>query len=120
MADIEPGGDIVICRVYDVNQDRDQDLLRVRIPLQGHMTKEWLRWYQRLARVKDVPARAEDLTDRSWIDVRVPAHAEPEKLRAILDSARDLIAEADMAAEQPPAMAEAEAAVREWWATQSV
>ncbi len=39
MADIEPGGDIVIRRIYDVNQDRDQDLLRVRIPLQGHMTR---------------------------------------------------------------------------------
>src|SRR5712691_2127202 len=110
MADIEPGGDIVIRRIYDVNQDRDQDLLRVRIPLQGHMTRNGFGGTSGWHGLKDVPARAEDLPDRSWIDVRVPAHAEPEKLRAILDSARDLIAEADMAAEQPPAMAEAEAA----------
>jgi len=36
----------------------------------------------------------------------------------MLDTARNLIAEADAAAEQPPATAYAEAAVREWWARQ--
>ena len=36
----------------------------------------------------------------------------------MLDTARSLIAEADAAAEQPPATAYAEAAVREWWGRQ--
>ena len=35
---------------------------------------------------------------------------------AIMDAARALIAEADAAAQRPPATAKAEAIVREWWA----
>jgi len=45
----------------------------------------------------------------------MPASSDHGKVAATLDAARVLIADAD-AAERPPATANAEAGVRDWWA----
>jgi hypothetical protein len=58
---------------------------------------------------------AQDLPDRSYILVRLPAALDRAVLRSVLSAAGELIAEAD-AAEQVPEAAETEAIVREWWA----
>ena len=57
MTDIDPGAEISIGRCYDVDQDHDRDDLVVRIPLAERVDQDWIRWYQRLARVKGVSAR---------------------------------------------------------------
>jgi len=119
MTDIEPNADVVVGHAYDV-KDRDKDHLRVTIPLAGHVSQDWIRWYQRLARVKGLAAHAEDRPDRSWVIVHVPAYVERDIIRARLDSARALMAETDAAVERPRPMAETEFAVREWWSEQSV
>jgi hypothetical protein len=60
---------------------------------------------------------AQDLADRSWIVVRLPAGLDRAVVQSVLNTAGELIAEAD-AAEQAPQAAETEATVREWWARQ--
>ncbi len=57
MTDIDPGAEISIGRCYDVDQDHDRDDLVVRIPLAERVDQDWIRWYQRLARVKGIGAR---------------------------------------------------------------
>src|SRR5258707_9151028 len=52
MTDIDPGAEISIGRSYDVNQDHDGV-----VPLAERLDREWIRWYQRLARVKGIGAR---------------------------------------------------------------
>jgi hypothetical protein len=118
MTEIEPGADIVISHVYDVGHDRDQDHLVVRIPLAGHVDQDWVRWYQRLAHVKGIAARADDHPDRGQVIVEVPGFIERDNICALLDAARALITETDAAVERPPPMAEAEHVVREWWSEQ--
>src|SRR5258706_5255133 len=44
-------------RSYDVNQDHDGDHLVVSIALAERVDQDWIRWYQRLARVKGIGAR---------------------------------------------------------------
>jgi hypothetical protein len=108
MTDIDQDADI---KVY-----RGDDHVAVRIPLAGQVAHEWLRSFQKLARAKDLPAPAEEMPDRAWIVVRVPARFERQDVVAMMDATRALINAAD-AAEQSP-VAEAEAVVREWWAGQ--
>ena len=110
MTDIDPGADIEI--------NHGEEHVAARIPLAGQVTSDWLRYYQKLARARDLPAEAVEVPGRAWIVVRVPASDDHDEVLAMLDTARTLIAEADAAAEQPPATAYAEAAVREWWARQ--
>jgi len=118
MTDIELNADVAIHHAYDV-KDRDKDHLRVRIPLDGHVSLDWIRWYQRLARVRGIAAHAEDQPDRSWVIVDVPAYVERDRIRALMDNARGLMAETDAAVERPPPMAETEFVVRDWWSEQS-
>jgi len=107
MTDIDPEADIEFHSV--------DGHVTVRVPLAGLVTSEWLGCYQELARATDVPAQAQARRGRAWIVVRVPASSDEGEVVAALDAARALIAEAD-AAERPPATAEAEAIVRQWWA----
>jgi hypothetical protein len=60
VTDIDPGAEISIGRSYDVNH-HNKDQLVVRIPLAERVGQDWIRWCQRLARVKGISARAEDL-----------------------------------------------------------
>src|SRR5262249_21239433 len=53
------------------------------------------------------------------VTVEVPGYIERDRIRALLDTARALLSEADEATNKPPPMAEAEYAVREWWSQQS-
>jgi hypothetical protein len=110
MTDIDPGADIEI--------NHGEEHLTAQIPLAGRVTNDWLRHYQKLAWARDLPAEAVELPGRAWIVVRVPASDDHDEVLAMLDTARNLIAEADAVAEQPPATAYAEAAVREWWGRQ--
>jgi hypothetical protein len=119
MTDIDPGAEIRIGHLYDVHQDRDKDHLVVRIPLAEHVDPDWIRWYCRLARVKGIPARPEDLPEGGMVSVDVPGYVDRESIGELLDTARALLSEADAAVERPPPMAEAEYAVREWWSQQS-
>jgi len=57
VTDIDPGAEISIGRCYDVDQDHERDHLVVRIPLAERVDQDWIRWYQRLARVKGISAR---------------------------------------------------------------
>lgn len=118
VTDIDPGAKISIGRSYDVNEDHDRDHLVVRIPLAERVDQDCIRWYQRLARVKGISARAEDLPERNSVRIDVPGYIAPDRIRALLDTARALFRDADAALEKPPPMAEAEYAVREWWSEQ--
>jgi uncharacterized membrane protein len=107
MTDIDPKSDI---ELHTVNEH-----VIVRVPLDGPVTEEWLRCYQRLARATGVPVQAQARPDRVWIIVSVPADGNQREVAATMDAARALIAEAD-AAERAPAAAQAERIVRDWWA----
>jgi len=119
MPDIEPGAQIAIGHLHDVRQDHDKDHLLVHIPLSEHVDHDWIGWYQRLARLKGIAARAEDRPQGGIVTVEVPGYIERDRIRALLDTARALLSEADEATNKPPPMAEAEYAVREWWSQQS-
>ena len=106
MTDVDPQADI---EVHSADEH-----VTVRVPLAGAVTGEWLRCYQQLALAKEVPVQPQVHHDRAWIVVSVPASSSQGEVAATLDGARALIADAD--AEQPPAMATAEASVRDWWA----
>ncbi len=108
MTDIDPQADIELHRA--------DGHVTVRVPLAGAVTVDWLGCYQKLALAAKVPVQAQARHDRAWIVVSVPASSDREKVAATLDAARALIAEADAAAERPPATTEAEASVRDWWA----
>jgi uncharacterized membrane protein len=107
MTDIDPKSDI---ELHTVNEH-----VIVRVPLDGPVTEEWLRCYQRLARATGVPVQTQARPDRVWIIVSVPADGNQREVAATMDAARALIAEAD-AAERAPAAAQAESIVRDWWA----
>src|SRR5258707_11457260 len=95
---------------WHCNQDHDGV-----IPLAERLDREWIRWYQRLARVKGISARAEDLPEESSVRMDIPGYVAPDRIRALLDTARALFREAGAALEKPPRIAEAEHAVRLWW-----
>ena len=97
MTDIDPRAEISIGRSYDVNQDHDGV-----IPLAERLDREWIRWYQRLARVKGISARAEDLPEGSSVRMDIPGYVAPDRIRALLDTARALFREAGAALEKPP------------------
>jgi uncharacterized membrane protein len=108
MTDIDPQADIGL--------DPAEEHVRVRVPLAGAVTGEWLRCYQELAVAAKVPALAEARHDRAWIVVSVPVTSDQGEVAATMEAARALIAEADAAAERPPATVQVEASVRDWWA----
>ena len=56
----------------DIEIQRHDDHVTVRIPLAGEVSEQWHRRYQALARAR-VPARVEGLPGRNWIVVNVPA-----------------------------------------------
>jgi hypothetical protein len=73
---------------------------------------------ERLPRHGEGVIEAQDLPgDRSWITIRLPAVLDRAGIHSVLNAAREMIAETD-AAEQVPQAAEAEASIREWWASQ--
>lgn len=119
MTDIDTGVDIVIRHVYDAQRDNYQDYLVVAIPLNEHVTPNVLPRYQQRALAKGITAHAEDRPDRTWIIVHVPKTIEPARIRAILDDAHTLAAEAPAAATERPLMARAESVVRAWWSEQA-
>ncbi len=108
MTDIDPQADIELHPA--------DGHVTVSVPLAGAVTDDWLRCYQKLALATKVPVQAQARHDRAWIVVSVPVSSDREQVAATLDAARALIADADAAAERPPATAEAEASVRDWWA----
>jgi hypothetical protein len=113
MTDIDPAADIEIHRGFAQ--------VTARIPLTGHVSQDWLAHYKMLAHqvVADpggqfpaarsarggaddaLPVQAEDVPDRSWIIVRLPASTGRAEVQAAMDAVRELIREAD-AAEQAP------------------
>lgn len=105
MTDIDPQADLEVRFAGEH--------VTVKVPLAGPVTGEWLQDYQKLALAAEVRAQAGTCDDRAWIIVTMPASSDPGKVAATLDAARVLIADA---AERPPATAEAEASVRDWWA----
>ena len=109
MTDIDPE--------VDIELHPADEHVTVRVPLAGAVTDEWLRCYQNLAESAKVPAQAQARQDRAWIVVSVPASSDQAEVAATMDAARALIAQADAAAERPPATAKAEASVRDWWAS---
>ena len=108
MTDIDPRADIELHSV--------DGHVTVRVPLAGQVTGEWLGCYQQLALAALVPVQAQVRDDRAWIVVDVPAGSDDGEVAATMEAARALIAEADAAAEPPPATAKVEASVRAWWA----
>jgi hypothetical protein len=107
MTDIDPQADLEVSFA--------DEHVTVKVPLAGPVTDEWLQDYQKLALAAEVRAQAGTCHDRTWIIVTMPASSDQAKVAATLDAARVLIADAD-AAERSPAMAKAEASIRDWWA----
>ena len=110
MTDIDTSADIDI--VWS------EDEVAVSIPLAGEMPIAWARRYDELARRQGLEAQAQEHPARAWIVVTMPAATEPSDIVTALDSARDLIAKADTAAEEPPDAEQTVAVLREWWARQ--
>src|SRR5271170_1135677 len=108
MTDIDPQADIELHSA--------DGHVTVSVPLAGAVTGDWLRCYQKLALATEVPVQAQARRDRAWIVVSVPVSSDRGQVAATLDAARALIAKTDAAAERPPATAETEASVRDWWA----
>ena len=108
MTDIDPQADIELHPA--------DEYVTVRVPLAGAVTGEWLRCYQRLALATKVPVQAQTRHDRAWIIISVPVASDQGEISATMDAARALIADADAAVEQAPAVAKVEAGVRDWWA----
>lgn len=118
-----------IDRTTDIDVSRGFAQVTVRIPLAGHVNQEWLSCFTNRARKWAAHEgnafsrhgagiiEAQDLPqDRSWIIIRLPAALDRAAVQSLLNTAREMIAEAD-AAEQAPQAAETEASVREWWAS---
>jgi hypothetical protein len=120
-----------IDRTTDIDVSRGFAQVTVRIPLTEHVNQEWLlrfrnlahKWMAHSGNEKAFPQagegvmEAQDLPDRSWIIIRLPAGLDRAVVQSVLNAAREMIAETD-AAEQVPQAAETEASVREWWASQ--
>jgi hypothetical protein len=120
-----------IDRAADIDVSRGFAQVTVRIPLTGLVSQEWVSHFQALAhkwmahsgnekfflRAGEGVLEAQDLPDRGWIVVRLPAALDRALIQSVLNAAREMIVEAD-AAEQVPQAAETEASVREWWASQ--
>jgi hypothetical protein len=90
----------------------------VSMPLAGEVSAAWSRRYDELARRQGLEAQAQEHPGRAWIVVTMPTATEPPDMVTALDSARELIAEADTVAEEPPDAEETAAVLREWWARQ--
>lgn len=107
----------------EINKRAEIDIVRtgretvVRIPLVDQPGQEWCQRYQELAQAKNVPARAEQTPQHTWIVVNLPGYTDPSGATAQLDAARDLIEAAD-AAGQAADTGEVEKAAREWWSQQ--
>ena len=99
MTDIDSQGDIEL-RSADGH-------VTVRVPLGEVVNGEWLECYQKLALAAKVPAQAQARHDRAWLVVTVPVSSDHEEVTATMDAASALIAEADDAAERPPAVVSA-------------
>jgi hypothetical protein len=120
-----------IDRTADIDVSRGFAQVTVRIPLTGLVSHEWVSHYQMLAhkwmahaenekffpRAGEGVLEAQDLPDRGWIVVRLPAALDRAVIQSVLNAAREMIVEAD-AAEQVPQATETEASIREWWASQ--
>jgi hypothetical protein len=119
-----------IDRTADIDVSRGFAQVTVRIPLTRHVNREWLSHFANLVRKwvahqgnafprhGEGVIAAQDLPgDRSWIIIRLPAVLDRAGIHSVLNAAREMIAETD-AAEQVPQAAEAEASIREWWASQ--
>jgi hypothetical protein len=120
-----------IDRAADIEVDRGFAQVTVRIPLTGQVSEEWLSVYKSLAhkwmvhsgnenafpRSGEGVMEGQNLPDRGWIVIRLPAALDRARVQSVLNAAREMITEADGAAQAPQA-AETEATVREWWARQ--
>jgi hypothetical protein len=96
---------------------REQEVA-VSLPLAGEVPAAWARRYDALARRQGLEAQAQDHPGRTWIVVTMAAATGSSEMVTALEAARDLIAKADTAAEEPPDAEETAAAIRRWWARQ--
>lgn len=117
MTDIDPGANVAVTPIYDINQDQDGAYLSVRIPLAGHLEQHQLHSYRERARSKGITAHAEDQPDRTWIIIHVPYSSDPQSIWALLDDARALVTDADLPI-GPLTMAEPDLVIRRWWSEQ--
>ncbi|HEX4059603.1 MAG TPA: hypothetical protein VHY58_01165 [Streptosporangiaceae bacterium] len=89
----------------------------VRIPLDGEVGQEWCRRYRALARRQNLTAWAESHPSRGWVIAELPEGADQPETMATLDTVKDLVSEADAAAD-PPNTEETDRVVQVWWAQQ--
>jgi hypothetical protein len=93
--------------------------LHVVIPLTAPVSEMWCQRYEALAWAKDIQATARGRPDGpAMLALTVPVKTSGAEARAMLDTARALIAEADAVDQQPASSDSPEAAVRQWWAHQ--
>lgn len=107
MTYIDPGAELEF--------QRADEHVTVRIALAGPVPDEWRGQYRDLAFASGIPAHAETGHDRTRIVVQLPGGTGERQLLALLDAACGLVAEAD-AATWPVVPARTEATVRAWWA----
>jgi hypothetical protein len=110
MTNIDPRSDIGI--FYQ------EDNLTVMVPLTSEITEMWRRRYEALARAKGLHAQLHNREGTAFIHLAVPVQTEAGDVLKMLDTARDLIAEADAAEQSPAASNSPEAIARQWWARQ--
>ena len=88
--------------------------LHVVIPLTAPVSEMCIR-----DRAKDIQATARGRPDGpAMLALTVPVKTSGAEARAMLDTARALIAEADAVDQEPASSDSPEAAVRQWWAHQ--
>jgi hypothetical protein len=59
----------------DIELDLAGEHVTAKVPLDGPVTSEWLRYYQELALTAQVSAKVEAIDDRAWLVVSVPVRS---------------------------------------------
>jgi len=117
VTDIDPGAEISVGRFYDVSQDT----IGIILWCASRWVSGWIRTgFAGISgsRRSRASARGRTISRRGIVRIDVPGYIGPDRIRALLDTARALFREADAAVEKPRPMAEAEYTVREWWSEQ--
>ena len=110
-----------IDRTVDIKVTAVQGTVMAEIPLAGHASEHWLALFRKLASKsgQERALEARDWEDRTWVIVRLPAASTDFHPESALDAVSALISEANgMEQQSQSGTAQAEAAIRGWWARQ--
>lgn len=110
-----------IDRTADIKVTAAQGTVTAEIPLAGHASEHWLALFRKLGSKsgQERALEARDWEDRTWVIVKLPAASPDLHPEATLDAVSALISQVNGIEQQSQSgAAQAEAAIRGWWARQ--